>query len=87
MRLESKVAVVTGGARGIGAAICRRYGEEGARLAVADILADEADALAAMCTEHHRIYGHVLPQLLTISDFPPLSQILHGQLLSINLHR
>jgi D-sorbitol dehydrogenase (acceptor) len=47
MRLESKVAVVTGGARGIGAAICRRYGEEGARLAVADILADEADALAA----------------------------------------
>jgi NAD(P)-dependent dehydrogenase (short-subunit alcohol dehydrogenase family) len=46
MRLERKVAVVTGGARGIGAAICRRYAHEGACVAVADILADEAAALA-----------------------------------------
>ena len=46
MKLERKVAVVTGGARGIGAAICRRYADEGARVAVADILADEAAALA-----------------------------------------
>ena len=46
MKLEGKVAVVTGGARGIGAAICRRYADEGARAAVADILADEAEALA-----------------------------------------
>jgi D-sorbitol dehydrogenase (acceptor) len=46
MRLERKVAVVTGGARGIGAAICRRYADEGARVAVADILAEEAQALA-----------------------------------------
>ncbi len=46
MKLEGKVAVVTGGARGIGAAICRRYADEGAQVAVADILADEAEALA-----------------------------------------
>ena len=46
MKLEGKVAVVTGGARGIGAAICRRYADEGARVAVADILEDEAQALA-----------------------------------------
>jgi NAD(P)-dependent dehydrogenase (short-subunit alcohol dehydrogenase family) len=46
MKLERKVAVVTGGARGIGAAICRRYADEGACVAVADILADEAAALA-----------------------------------------
>jgi D-sorbitol dehydrogenase (acceptor) len=46
MKLERKVAVVTGGARGIGAAICRRYADEGARVVVADILADEARALA-----------------------------------------
>jgi NAD(P)-dependent dehydrogenase (short-subunit alcohol dehydrogenase family) len=39
VKLEGKVAVITGGARGIGAAICRRYAEEGARVAVADILA------------------------------------------------
>jgi NAD(P)-dependent dehydrogenase (short-subunit alcohol dehydrogenase family) len=46
VKLEGKVAVVTGGARGIGAAVCRRYADEGARVAVADILADEAQALA-----------------------------------------
>ena len=46
MKLAGKVAVVTGGARGIGAAICRRYADEGARVAVADILEDEAGALA-----------------------------------------
>ncbi len=46
MKLEGKVAIVTGGARGIGAAICRRYADEGARVAVADILGDEAEALA-----------------------------------------
>jgi NAD(P)-dependent dehydrogenase (short-subunit alcohol dehydrogenase family) len=46
MELEGKVAVVTGGARGIGAAICRRYADEGACVAVADILDGEAAALA-----------------------------------------
>ena len=45
MKLNDKVALVTGGAKGIGAAICRRYAEEGARVAVADIADDEASAL------------------------------------------
>ena len=47
MKLEDKVAIVTGGARGIGAAICRRYADEGARVVVADLLMDEARGLAA----------------------------------------
>lgn len=33
-KLKDKVAIVTRGARGIGAAICRRYAEEGARVVV-----------------------------------------------------
>ena len=37
MKLEGKVAVVTGGARGIGGAIVKRYAAEGARVAVADL--------------------------------------------------
>ncbi len=46
MKLKDKVAIVTGGARGIGAAVCRRYAEEGARVAVADVLDGEAAATA-----------------------------------------
>lgn len=34
MRFQDKVAVVTGGSRGIGAAVARRLGREGARVAV-----------------------------------------------------
>jgi 3-oxoacyl-[acyl-carrier protein] reductase len=47
MKLKDKVAIVTGGARGIGAAICRRYAEEGARVVVTDRLGHEAERLAA----------------------------------------
>ena len=47
MKLKDKVAFVTGGARGIGAAIVDRYVAEGARVAVADLNIDEAKATAA----------------------------------------
>ena len=37
MKLQGKVAVVTGGARGIGRAIVERYVKEGARVFIADL--------------------------------------------------
>lgn len=46
-RLEGKVAIVTGGARGMGAATCRRFVAEGAKVAIADVLDDAGTALAA----------------------------------------
>jgi len=47
MKIQDKVVVVTGGATGIGRALCRRFKEEGARgIVVADIDAAGAEAVA-----------------------------------------
>lgn len=46
-RLEGKTAIVTGGARGIGEAIVRRFVTEGARVVIADILVPQGEALAS----------------------------------------
>ncbi len=47
MRLEGRMALVTGGTGGIGAATCSRLAAEGARVAVADLDLDRARELAA----------------------------------------
>ncbi|TIR81534.1 MAG: SDR family NAD(P)-dependent oxidoreductase, partial [Mesorhizobium sp.] len=46
MKLKDKVAVVTGGAQGIGAAIVRGFAAEGAHVVIADMALDKAEALA-----------------------------------------
>ncbi len=45
-RLDGKVVIVSGGARGIGAAACRRFVAEGACVVIADVLEAEGEALA-----------------------------------------
>jgi 3(or 17)beta-hydroxysteroid dehydrogenase len=47
MRLESKVALVSGGARGIGAAITKILAQEGAKVVIGDVLEDAGQKTAA----------------------------------------
>jgi len=50
MRLEGKVAIVTGGGSGIGRGICLRFGQEGAKVVVADMNADAASGVVSEIT-------------------------------------
>jgi len=46
-RIKNKVAIITGGARGMGAATVRLFASEGATVVIADVLEAEGQALAA----------------------------------------
>lgn len=64
--LSGKVVLVTGGGGGIGSALCRRFGEEGARVIVADIQPDAA----AATTEAIRASGGKAETLVVdLTDF------------------
>ena len=55
-KLSGMLCVVTGGARGIGRAICARFVAEGARVVLSDIDEDEGSAAAAQLgCEWHRL--------------------------------
>ncbi|MGC0363883.1 3alpha(or 20beta)-hydroxysteroid dehydrogenase [Rhodococcus sp. 27YEA15] len=55
-RLDTKIAVVTGGALGMGAAHVRAMVDEGARVVVADILETEGQALASELGDAARFF-------------------------------
>jgi 2-dehydro-3-deoxy-L-rhamnonate dehydrogenase (NAD+) len=53
--LESRCAIVTGGARGIGLAITKRFVASGAKVSIWDLDGEEAHNQAARLSQHHAI--------------------------------
>ena len=55
MRLKNKVAIITGGAHGMGEAEARLFAQEGAAVVIADLLETEGNAVAAdICVNQGR---------------------------------
>src|SRR5690606_35387732 len=57
-RLQNRVAIVTGGSRGMGEATVRRFVEEGAKVVIGDVLDEQGQALAASLGDNCR-YCHL----------------------------
>jgi D-sorbitol dehydrogenase (acceptor) len=70
MKLKDKVAIVTGGARGIGEAIVRAYSAEGASVVIADIAIAKAQQLAS------ELGAHALAAQLDVRDSKSISSLI-----------
>jgi NAD(P)-dependent dehydrogenase (short-subunit alcohol dehydrogenase family) len=68
-RLDGKVAIVTGGGSGIGAATARRFAEEGAHVVVADLKAETAQAVA------DEIGGDAFGLGIDVTDFASIERV------------
>src|SRR6267378_1923462 len=65
MRLENKVALITGAASGMGASMARIFGREGAKVVVADMLDEQGKRVAAEITQAN---GAAMYQHLDVSS-------------------
>lgn len=65
MRLEDRVAVITGGGSGIGAELCRAFAAEGAKVAVTDLRPEAAEHIAQ---EIESSGGRATAMALDVSD-------------------
>ena len=80
-KLDGKVALITGGGRGQGAAEAELFASEGAAVVLTDVLADEGERTAAACggrflfqdvTDEER-WAAVVDSVLRSTIFDPIA--------------
>ncbi|CAI0402235.1 unnamed protein product [Linum tenue] len=76
-RLQGKVALITGGARGIGAAAARLFSQHGGKVLIADI---QTDLGRRTSDEIQSESGNSCPTSSATSRATPTSVLMHGQL-------
>jgi NAD(P)-dependent dehydrogenase (short-subunit alcohol dehydrogenase family) len=74
-RLDGKRALVTGGASGIGEAICRVFSQAGASVLITDINKSQADALAAELGNAEAIVCDITDESSVKAAFQELDQL------------
>jgi 3-oxoacyl-[acyl-carrier protein] reductase len=77
MKLAGKVAIVTGGSRGIGLAIARALGAEGARVAIASRTHKEVDAARHQLEKEH---VEVLARPTDVTSLPEVQMLVNDVL-------
>ena len=77
MRLKNKVAVITGGAQGIGRAIALGMAREGAKVVVADLQSEKAGSVA---DEVKMLGGDALGFEVNVADESSVKQTGRGNL-------
>jgi NAD(P)-dependent dehydrogenase (short-subunit alcohol dehydrogenase family) len=72
MRLKDKIAIVTGGAHGMGEAEARLFAQEGAKIVIADVLTKQGDAVAADISASQRSARFVQTDVTSESEWQRL---------------
>ena len=69
MRLENKVAIISGAASGMGAATARRFAKEGAKVMIGDVLEEEGRQVAADITRANGTAGFMRLDVTSEDDW------------------
>ncbi|WP_096273365.1 glucose 1-dehydrogenase [Paucisalibacillus globulus] len=91
-RLDGKVVIITGGARGMGASHARLFVKEGAKVMIADILEEDGQALAKELGDHAKFVkldvtkGENWAEVITLTEnqFGPVNVLVNNAGISMN---